>query len=100
MHARARGIALAVRELVGRLRDILGAAGLEHPEQIGPEHILRRISPTQVSSLEALYRFLQPGELLDRVPEHAVFRMFWSVSTATSFHLPQRTPASVATGVR
>ena len=82
------------------LRDILGAAGLEHPEQIGPEHILRRISPTQVSSLEALYRFLQPGELLDRVPEHAVFRMFWSVSTATSFHLPQRTPASVATGVR
>ena len=30
----------------------------------------------------------------------AICIAFWSVSTATSFHLPQRTPASVATGVR
>ncbi len=71
------------------LRDLLGAAGLAHPDQIGPEHILRRISPTQVSSLEALYRFLQPGELLDRVPEHAVFRTFWAASRADSFRLPE-----------
>ena len=69
------------------LRDILGAAGLEHPSQIGPEHILRRVSPTEVSSLAALYRFLQPGELLDRVPEHAVFRKFWSVSRSSSFQV-------------
>ena len=71
------------------LRDILGAAGLEHPEQIGPQHILRRTSPTQVSSLAALYRFLQPGELLDRVPEHAVFRAFWAASRSDSFRLPE-----------
>ena len=72
------------------LRDLLGAAGLEHPAQLGPEHILRRVSPTQVRSLASLYRFLEPGELLDRVPEHAVFRDFWALSRSDSFLAPER----------
>ncbi|MDH5833545.1 FMN-binding glutamate synthase family protein [Luteimonas kalidii] len=72
------------------LRDLLGAAGLEHPSQLGPEHILRRVSPTEVRSLSALYRFLEPGELLDRVPEHAVFRTFWQMSRADTFAPPDR----------
>ncbi|MGY1409497.1 FMN-binding glutamate synthase family protein [Luteimonas sp. A611] len=73
------------------LRDMLGAAGLEHPSQLGPEHILRRVSPTEVRSLSALYRFLDPGELLEHVPEHAVFRAFWSNARADSFAPPERT---------
>lgn len=72
------------------LRDMLGAAGLEHPSQLGPEHILRRVSPTEVRSLAALYRFLAPGELLDQVPEHAVFRAFWASARADSFQPPER----------
>ena len=72
------------------LRDLLGAAGLEHPSQLGPEHILRRVSQTEVRSLAALYRFLEPGELLDQVPEHAVFRMFWPTARADSFAPPDR----------
>ena len=73
------------------LRDMLGAAGLEHPSQLGPEHILRRVSPTEVRSLSALYRFLEPGELLDHVPEHAVFRAFWASARADTFAPPERT---------
>ena len=72
------------------LRDMLGAAGLEHPSQLGPEHILRRVSPTEVRSLSALYRFLDPGELLDHVPEHAVFRTFWANARSDSFLPPER----------
>ncbi|MCD9027717.1 FMN-binding glutamate synthase family protein [Luteimonas sp. BDR2-5] len=72
------------------LRDMLGAAGLEHPMQLGPEHILRRVSPTEVRSLAALYRFLEPGELVGGVPEHAVFRTFWPVARADSFAPPAR----------
>lgn len=72
------------------LRDLLGAAGLDHPSQLGPEHILRRVSATEVRSLSALYRFLEPGELLDRVPEHAVFRTFWQMSRADTFAPPDR----------
>ncbi|WP_417473490.1 FMN-binding glutamate synthase family protein [Luteimonas mephitis] len=72
------------------LRDLLCAAGLEHPRQLGPEHILRRVSQTEVRSLAALYRFLEPGELLERIPEHAVFRNFWSVARSDSFAAPER----------
>ena len=75
------------------LRDLLCAAGLEHPDQLGPEHILRRVSPVEVRSLSALYRYLAPGELLGgRLPEHAVFREFWQQARSDAF-LP---PANVA----
>ena len=72
------------------LRDLLSAAGLEHPDQLGPEHILRRVSPTQVRSLRALYRFLEPGELLGgRIPEHAVFQDFWQAARSDAFMPPE-----------
>src|SRR3546814_15051390 len=79
---------------VKALRDLLCAAGLEHPRQLGPEHILRRVSQPEVRSLAALYRFLDPGELLERMPEHAVFRTFWSSGGRASFLRPARVLAS------
>ena len=75
------------------LRDLLGAAGLEHPQQLGPEHIVRRVSPIEVRSLAALYNFLEPGELLDRVPAHAVFKGFWADARSDSFAPPARIAA-------
>lgn len=78
---------------VRALRDLLCAAGLSHPRELGPEHILRRVSPTQVRSLSALYRYLEPGELLGgRLPEHAVFHDFWAEARSDAF-MP---PANVA----
>ena len=71
------------------LRDLLCAAGLDHPDQLGPEHILRRVSPFEVRSLSALYRYLQPGALLGgRLPEHAVFREFWQQARSDAFMPP------------
>ena len=75
------------------LRDMLCAAGLEHPQQLGPEHILRRVSPIEVRSLASLYRFLEPGELLDGVPSHAVFRDFWAEARSDAFAPPRRVSA-------
>ncbi len=70
------------------LRDLLGAAGLEHPQQLGPEHILRRVSATEIRSLAALHQYLQPGELLDGIPKHAVFQSFWADARSDSFAAP------------
>ena len=72
------------------LKELLAAAGLTHPAQLGPEHIIRRVSPVEVRSLGALYRFLEPGELLHGHPEHAVFREFWASSRAESFEPPAK----------
>ena len=70
------------------LRDLLAAAGLEHPDQLGPEHILRRVSQVEVRSLAALYPFLKPGELLDGEPDHKVFEKYWEIARSDSFAPP------------
>src|SRR5262245_27248329 len=63
------------------LKELLSAAGLGHPEQLGPEHIVRRISSTEVRSLSALYEWVRPNELRDgSVPSHPVFRVFWDLA--------------------
>jgi glutamate synthase domain-containing protein 2 len=72
------------------LRDLLCAAGLLHPDELGPEHIVRRVSPVEVRSLAALYRFLEPGELLSHIPDHAVFKQFWAEARSDSFDAPLR----------
>ena len=76
------------RNTVHALADLLAAAGLVHPAELGPEHILRRVSPTEVRSLEALYRFLKPGDLLHGVSDHAVFRQYWESARADAFAPP------------
>jgi hypothetical protein len=78
------------RNTLVALRDLLCAAGLTHPREIGPEHILRRVSPFEVRSLGALYRFLQPGELLTGIPDHAVFKAFWASARSDSFAAPPK----------
>ena len=75
------------------LRDLLCAAGLEDPSELGPEHILRRVTPTEIRSLAALYRFLRPGDLVGKVPEHAVFQAFWAQARSDSFVPPERVRA-------
>ncbi len=75
---------------VSALRDLLCAAGLSHPSEIGPEHIMRRVSPFEVRSLAALHRFLEPGELLTGIPDHAVFKSFWASARSDSFTAPAR----------
>lgn len=73
------------RNTLKALREMLCAAGLEHPSELGPEHILRRVSPFEVRSLGALYSFIAPGALLDGSVEHAVFREYWAESRSDAF---------------
>jgi hypothetical protein len=49
------------------LKEMLGAAGLGHPRELGPEHVIRRVSATEVRSLAALHHWARPGELLSGV---------------------------------
>ncbi|MBJ6984186.1 FMN-binding glutamate synthase family protein [Luteimonas sp. MC1750] len=80
------------RNTMVALRDLLCASGLSSPAELGPEHIVRRVSQMHVSSLASIYHFLQPGELLaGAVPErHAVFKTFWDVARADTFAPPSR----------
>ena len=73
------------------LRDMLCAAGLMHPQELGPEHVLRRVSPVEIRALSQLYPRLRPGELLEPgEPHHQVFRAFWRDARSDSFAPPSR----------
>ncbi|PPU94653.1 FMN-binding glutamate synthase family protein [Xanthomonas albilineans] len=72
------------------LAELLCAAGLQHPAQLGPEHILRRVSHVEIRSLASLYSYLEPGELLRTLPDHAVFRDYWEAARSDSFQPPPR----------
>jgi glutamate synthase domain-containing protein 2 len=70
------------------LRELIAAAGLEHPRELGPEHVIRRVSSTEVRSLAALHVWARPGELLSGTPEHPVFKVFWQAARSDSFAAP------------
>jgi glutamate synthase domain-containing protein 2 len=73
------------------LGELLSAAGLDDPSQLGPEHIVRRVSPVEIRSLAALYRFIEPAALLSgNIPEHSVFQQFWADARADTFQPPAR----------
>ena len=70
------------------LKELLGAAGLSHPSELGPEHVVRRVSSNEVRSLAKLHPWMKPGELLGGVSDHPVFQVFWAASRSDSFTAP------------
>ncbi|MYM40473.1 FMN-binding glutamate synthase family protein [Duganella qianjiadongensis] len=70
------------------LAQLIAAAGLTHPSQLRPHHLVRRISPNQVKLASALLPYLDEGELLDPAQLHRlppVFGLYWPMAQAESF---------------
>ncbi|MCX7273033.1 MAG: FMN-binding glutamate synthase family protein [Burkholderiales bacterium] len=67
------------------LAELVAAAGLRHPSELGPHHIVRRVSQNEIRLLSNLYPFLEPGSLLDDDAAAAVYRTFWSRARPESF---------------
>ena len=68
------------------LGELVGAAGLSHPNEIKPHHIVRRISPNEVRLVSNIIRFVKPGELLGGdLSAHPVYATFWNMADARSF---------------
>jgi Conserved region in glutamate synthase len=63
---------------------IIAAAGLEHPRDLRPWHIVRRVSPTELRTYAEIFDYLQPGDLLaGRVPDG--YRRAWDAARHDSF---------------
>ena len=67
------------------LAELIGAAGLGHPSQLQPHHIVMRRSEGKVETLATVYPQLQPGELLDSDCDPPVFKRFWSMASPDTF---------------
>ncbi|MCG7201587.1 FMN-binding glutamate synthase family protein [Marinobacter pelagius] len=77
------------RNTLDALQNLLEAAGLRHPSELGPEHVIRRVSKTEIHSYLDLYPFLEPGALLTgEKTGMTVFDKYWHEARADSFEPP------------
>jgi len=72
------------RETLEALGELLGAAGIEHPDELRPHHLHRRLSHTQVASYAQVYEWLEPGALLD-TPHPEAWSEWLATTSADSF---------------
>lgn len=72
------------------LAELIAAAGLNHPSELKPHHLVRRVSANQVKLASALLPYLESGQLLSEgnpeieLPE--VFAKYWPIAQAESFN--------------
>jgi glutamate synthase domain-containing protein 2 len=67
------------------LADMLAAAGLDHPSDLGPEHLVRRVTATEIRHFSEIHTFLRPGELVDGTPRDGFYARTWRRAQAESF---------------
>ncbi|OYV00696.1 MAG: FMN-binding glutamate synthase family protein [Burkholderiales bacterium PBB5] len=84
------------------LKELVQAAGLQHPNQITANHIVRRTSDGEVRLLVRLLPTVAPGALLaaergEADWPHNVFRTYWPLARSHSFQ-PASAPAPEALG--
>ncbi|MFT4046910.1 MAG: FMN-binding glutamate synthase family protein [Solimonas sp.] len=82
---KAQRVAHFHRNTLRALGELVGAAGLSHPSDLRPHHIVRRVHHNEVRLVSSLYKFLEPGELLRDPSAHALYALYWPMASAHSF---------------
>ena len=73
------------RNTVQALAELVAAAGLDHPGQLGPQHFLRRGAADRVVSYAQQYETLAPGQLLADPEGAGRYGAAWSIARSHSF---------------
>ncbi len=69
---------------VHSLAEVVAASGLDHPREFRPQHVSRRVSPSQIKTFAELYPALQSGELIAGTDD-ARFKSAWAAARAETF---------------
>ncbi|HEY2658213.1 MAG TPA: FMN-binding glutamate synthase family protein [Caulobacteraceae bacterium] len=73
------------RNTMRALADMLAAAGVDCPEKLGPHHLVRRVSATEVKQFADLHLFLKDRVLIDGLCEDSFYKTSWDRASADSF---------------
>ena len=76
------------------LKELVQAAGLDHPDQITAWHIVRRVGEGDVRLLASQINFMPAGALLAAIEgrgewPHNVYKMYWPLARSDSFQAVQ-----------
>lgn len=69
------------------LSEMIAAAGLDHPSRLGPHHLVRRVSLTEIRLFSQLHIFLEKGELLGGNSDRDFYGAAWRLARADSFDM-------------
>lgn len=69
------------------LQELLQAAGVSHPSELKPHHIVKRLTSTEVTLLSNVLDFLEPGDLLQKNYKYSIFKNWWDKSSSESFNV-------------
>jgi len=69
------------------LSEMIAAAGLNHPRDLSPHHLVRRVSLTEIRLFSQLHIFLENGELLSGASERDFYSAAWHLARADRFDL-------------
>ena len=83
---KAERVARFHRSTLHALSEMLAAAGLTSPAQLGPHHMVRRVSRTEIRLFSQLHTFLKDGELLGD-HAHDFYASAWNLARPDSFDL-------------
>ena len=73
------------RNTLKALAEMMAAAGVTHPRDLGPHHLVRRISSTEIKLYSQLLRFVEPGSLLTGGVDGEFYASAWKLASAASF---------------
>src|SRR4029079_4997664 len=72
------------RNTVHALAEMIAAMGLDHTDELGPQHVVRTVTQFQALALYEIYDFLQPNAFLEGTAPPR-FQAFWDEASAESF---------------
>jgi glutamate synthase domain-containing protein 2 len=82
------------RNTIIALMEVVGAAGVAHPGELTPRHIMHRVSQDIAKPGHRAYSLLKPGQLLSDADDTHLARE-WSMAQADSF-APSELPARLS----
>ena len=74
------------RATIENLLELVAAAGIESLAALGPRHVNRRVSGTEVRTYAKLYPAIERGCLLDEATRPADWRDDWAMASASHWH--------------
>jgi len=82
------------KNTVHALAEFVAAMGLDHPSELAPHHVVKRVNATQVMSLDEIYPVTTPGSLANGTGPERLQR-YWRESTAETFRFdPNKVPVA------
>jgi glutamate synthase domain-containing protein 2 len=70
---------------VAVLADMLAAAGLTHPDDLRPYHLVHRVSPTETRPFDQVHHFLKANDLVDGTCGLPIYASNWARARVESF---------------